>query len=85
MAEERAKRKSNERRFDRWTSLSNGNRRYFLTVPGREGGRAVYIKEVDMWERTLRFTQRIYDKSGRLVAVHQKYPTDTGHQGAEDE
>jgi hypothetical protein len=31
-------------------------------------------------EETLRMWQEIYDDSGALVEVHQKYPTDTGHQ-----
>jgi hypothetical protein len=39
-----------------------------------------YIKEVDANERTLRFAQEIYDSTGRLVAVHEKFPVDSGHK-----
>ena len=47
---------------------------------GRAGGRARYIKEVDVNERTIRFAQEIYDAIGRLVAVHEKFPVDLGHK-----
>lgn len=29
----------------------------------------------------MRFYQEIYDETGRLVEVHEKYPVDKGHQG----
>jgi hypothetical protein len=29
--------------------------------------------------RTVRFHQEIYDETGRLVEVHEKYPEDKGH------
>ena len=41
---------------------------------------ARYIKEVDATENTIRFAQEIYDASGRLVAVHEKFPVDLGHK-----
>jgi hypothetical protein len=44
--------------------------------------RARYIKEVDVNERTVRFAQEIYDSTARLVAVHEKFPVDLGHQQA---
>ena len=44
------------------------------------GGRARYIKEVDAAENTVRFVQEIYDQSGRLVAMHEKFPVDLGHK-----
>ena len=47
---------------------------------GRAGGRARYIKEVDVNERTIRFAQEIFDASGRLVAMHEKFPVDLGHK-----
>jgi hypothetical protein len=34
---------------------------------------------VDASEFTLRFYQEIYDNSGQLVEVHEKYPVDKGH------
>jgi hypothetical protein len=46
----------------------------------RAGGRARYVKEVDAAERTIRFAQEIYDQTGRLVAVHEKFPVDLGHK-----
>jgi hypothetical protein len=36
--------------------------------------------EVDANELTVRFYQEIYDDTGKLVEVHQKYPIDQGHQ-----
>ena len=30
-------------------------------------------------------TTEIYDAGGKLIAVHQKYPVDTGGQRVEDE
>jgi hypothetical protein len=44
------------------------------------GWRARYLKEVDADEKTLRFSQEIYDGEGRLVEVHEKYPIDRGHR-----
>jgi hypothetical protein len=35
-------------------------------------------------ERTVRFYQEIYDDTGRLVEVHEKYPEDKGHVVAEE-
>ena len=52
----------------------------FREFAGRAGGRARYIKEVDTDERTTRFAQEIYDQTGRLVAVHEKFPVDLGHK-----
>ena len=52
----------------------------FREFVGRAGGRALYIKEVDVNERTIRFAQEIYDAIGRLVTVHEKFPVDLGHK-----
>lgn len=38
------------------------------------------MKEVDAEENTVRFWQEIYDDTGKLVEVHEKYPVDRGHQ-----
>ncbi len=75
-----ASRAQNERKFKHWEELPNGGRRYIREFPGRAGGRARYIKEVDAIENTIRFAQEIYDANGRLVAAHEKFPVDLGHK-----
>ena len=75
-----ASRAQNQRKFKYWEELPKGNRRYIREFAGRAGGRARYIKEVDLNERTVRFAQEIYDSSGRLIAVHEKFPVDLGHK-----
>jgi hypothetical protein len=75
-----ASREQNERKFGHWEELTPGGRRYFRDFVGRAGGRARYIKEVDVAENTVRFAQEIYDQTGRLVAVHEKFPVDLGHK-----
>jgi hypothetical protein len=75
-----ASREQNERKFKHWDELANGGRRYLRDFAGRSGGRARYIKEVDSNERTVRFAQEIYDASGRLIAMHEKFPVDLGHK-----
>jgi YD repeat-containing protein len=61
-------------------ALAERRRRYVRDFPGRAGGRARYIKEVDADEETTRFAQEIYDAAGRLIAVHEKFPVDLGHK-----
>jgi hypothetical protein len=75
-----ALRPQNERKFKHWEELRGGGRRYIREFAGRAGGLARYIKEVDANERTIRFVQEIYDATGRLVAVHEKFPVDLGHK-----
>ena len=75
-----ASRVQNERKFKRWEDLPSGGRRYIREFAGRAGGRARYIKEVDADERTTRFAQKIYDSSGRLLGVYEKFPVDLGHK-----
>ncbi len=75
-----ASRAQNERKFKNWEELPNGGRRYIREFAGRASGRARYIKEVDAAENTVRFAQEIYDQSGRLVTVHEKFPVDLGHK-----
>lgn len=41
---------------------------------------ARYVKEVDAREMTVRFYQEIYNETGQLVEVHDKYPVDLGHR-----
>ena len=75
-----AGRQQNERNFSDWTDLPDGGRRYWLDVAGRSGWFARYVKEVDRAETTTRFYQEIYDDTGELVEIHEKYPVDKGHQ-----
>jgi hypothetical protein len=72
-------RQQNERKFRNWEALPNGGRRYWLEVSGRAGWRARYVKEVDASETTIRFLQEIYDASGKLMEIHEKFPVDKGH------
>jgi len=74
------KRKQNEKEFGAWEELHHGGRRYWYDVKGRHGWIARYVKETNRDEETLRFYQEIYNAQGELVEIHQKYPTDTGHQ-----
>ncbi|MEK6652975.1 MAG: hypothetical protein AABY50_08600 [Nitrospirota bacterium] len=73
----------NERKFPNWENLSNGSRKYWLEVKGKHGWKARYVKEVNEMEETLKFYQEVYDKNGRLVEIHEKYPADKGHQKTE--
>ena len=70
----------NEKKFEQWTQLPNGGRRYWYEVRRRYGWKARYVKEVDSAERTLRVWQEIIDHKGEIVEVHVKYPVDSGHQ-----
>ena len=76
------KRRQNESKFESWTEHVDGGRTYTLRIPGRQGWSAVYVKGVDPDERTIRFAQEIYDESGRLIEVHEKFPVDLGHRKA---
>ena len=76
------KRRQNERKFGKWDELSDGSRRYFYEVQGRNGYSARYVKEVDNAERTIKFYQEIYDDKGRIVEIHEKYPVNKGHTRA---
>jgi len=73
-------RQQNERKFGQWQKLPNGGRRYWFEVTGRQRWKARYIKEVDAREKTTRFWQEIFDSTGELVEVHEKYPVDMGHR-----
>ncbi len=73
-------REQNEQKFGGWEELPNGGRRYSRDLRGRAGGRARYVKEVDASETTTLFAQEIYNRDGRLIAVHEKFPVDLGHR-----
>ena len=75
-----ANREQNERRFPHWKELPGGGRRYWFDVLGRKRGFARYVKIVDVDEMTVSFTQETYDENGMLIATHQKYPVDKGHE-----
>ncbi len=70
----------NERNFRHWEDLPTGGRRYWKDYPGRHGGWARYVKIVDADERTRSLVQEIYDRDGRLIEVHEKFPIDKGHR-----
>lgn len=74
------KRQQNEQKFGTWRELPGGGRLYSYEVKGRSGWRALYVKEVDPEELTVRFYQEVYDGNGTLREVHHKYPVDLGHQ-----
>ena len=63
-----------------WVPLPGGGRRYRRDVPGISGWKAVYLKEVDASETTVRFRQEIYDGTGKLRCVHEKFPLDRRHR-----
>ena len=73
------KRNENERKFGAWDQQPDGGRRYFYEVQGRHRWKACYVKEVDAFEKTIKFYQEIYDENGRLIEIHHKYPVDEGH------
>jgi hypothetical protein len=75
-----ASRESNERKFGQWRESAGGGRCYWLDVPGHHGWLARYLKEVDASDTTVRFWQEIYDDTGKLVEIHEKFPVDHGHQ-----
>ncbi len=62
-----------------------GHPRYFYEVKGRYGWKARYIKEVDALEQTTKFWQEIYDETGHLVEIHEKFPMDKGHRKVNNE
>jgi hypothetical protein len=75
-----ATRIENERRFPNWEELANGGRRYWIDVDGHLGWRARYVKIVDANEKTSSFFQEIYNESGDLIEIHEKFPKDKGHR-----
>ncbi len=80
MATGEGRRRENEGKFETWKDLPDGGRRYSLSVPGRLGWKAIYLKEVDANESTIHFWQEIYDDAGNLVEEHHKFPRDLGHK-----
>ena len=79
-----SKREKNEKEFDHWEELDNNGRKYWFDVKGKSGGSARYVKVVDTEENTVLFVQEIYDREGKLIEVHEKYPVDKGHKKVEE-
>jgi hypothetical protein len=73
------KRTQNEKIFSDWEEMPDGSRMYWFEIEGRIGWKARYIKTVNYQEVTLSFRQEIYNETGILVEVHEKYPIDKGH------
>ena len=73
-------RQVNEKKFSNWEELSDGSRKYWFEIAGRMGWKARYIKIVDQEEITISFLQEIYNETGILVEIHEKYPIDKGHR-----
>jgi len=74
------KRIENEKKFSSWEELQDGSRKYWFVIEGRLGWSAKYLKIVDQDEKTISFWQEIYNESGNLVEIHEKYPIDKGHK-----
>ena len=77
------KRQENEKKFPNCEELPDGSRMYWFEIEGRMGWKARYLKKVDHEEATLSFWQEIYDETGILVEIHEKYPLDKGHKKIE--
>ncbi|MBE2200480.1 MAG: hypothetical protein IAE79_17830 [Anaerolinea sp.] len=75
----RWQRAQNEKQFDSWLDLADGGRIYEKIVPGKHGWLAIYYKQVNAIENTVRFWQEIKDQEGNLREIHEKYPIDKGH------
>jgi hypothetical protein len=73
-------RSQNEQKFNSWHDTTGGGRVYRLKVSGKFGWSAVYLKEVDSFEKTIRFWQEIYDDKNVLREIHEKFPVDLGHR-----
>jgi hypothetical protein len=73
-------RRQNEQKFGSWENTTAGGRVYRLKIDGKLGWSAVYLKEVDAFEKTIRFWQEIYDDKNVLREIHEKFPVDLGHR-----
>lgn len=77
---DKLKRIENEKKFATWEELPDGSRKYSFKIEGRSGWSAKYVKIVDQEEKTISFWQEIYNDSGGLYEIHEKYPIDKGHK-----
>jgi hypothetical protein len=71
---------TNEKKYKQWKETEQNGRIYWRRVEGQRGWYAIYYKETDGAEKTLRFWQEIYNDKEQLEEIHQKYPIDKGHQ-----
>jgi len=76
------KRIQNERKFPHSVEMPGGGRKYWFEITGKSGWKAMYVKEVNASEETMRFYQEIYNERGILVEIHEKFPIDKGHKKA---
>ena len=74
------KRLENEKEYNAWDELENGERIYYFEIVGKYGWKSKYLKHVDNNENTLRFWQKIFDENNILKEIHNKYPIDEGHK-----
>ena len=75
-----ASRTANENRFKQWSITENKGRLYCRKVIGKQEWYALYYKEVNANEETIRIWQEIYNSNNQLIEIHYKYPEDKGHQ-----
>jgi hypothetical protein len=80
-----ATREENEKTFTNWVDNSDGTRTYWYNVKGKHGWYARYVKIVNTSETTLNYRQEIYDYTGKLIEIHDKYPVDKGHRKLESD
>jgi len=74
------KRQQNEKEYFNWSELENGGRLYWKKISAGDSGKtAQYEKEVDSDENTMTFVQKIFDNTGNLLEIHEKFPVDKGH------
>jgi len=75
------KRIQNEKEFQNWQDYNDGKRLYWKDVMAadKSGKLSRYEKLVDSDEKTISFVQKIIDKNGTVIEVHEKFPIDKGH------
>ena len=75
-----ATRRQNKKKFRNWQELGGGGRRYWYDTEREDGSTIRYVKIVDAGEVTTALIQELYDASGNLIAIHEKFPIDRGHR-----
>ena len=75
------KRKQNEKEYLNWSVTQTGGRIYWKEIESsdKSGKKARYEKEVDISEQTILFVQKIFDRNGNMIEIHEKFPIDKGH------
>ncbi len=72
--------KQNEKKFSNWETLSGGGRRYWYDSEREDSFTIRYVKIADANEVTIKILQEVYDASGKLVGIHEKFPVDLGRR-----